>query len=161
MDQNRSNQELSRSDSSILNKVRSPDIRALNPTDDLDGYLTPKDLEPIETSAGSGMSRRNIKRLSIPTPAQEGPQLSPAEYLAMNSPKKTSPQTVFYTNMHARSATPLRTVVTPTIHNRSFSLSPTIHEDKVFKFPPTTSFQRDGSTLPNYPAQLRRGTVSL
>jgi len=151
-DQNRSNMELSRSDSSILNKVRSPDIRAINATDDADGYVVPKEVEEVETSAGSVMSRRNIKGLSISAPSQEEPQLSPAEYLAMNSPKRVSPQSASYTRMNVRSATPARTAVSPTANGRSFSLSPTIHEDRVFQFPPTTTLQEEVAATPSYRA---------
>ena len=129
-DLNRANAELNNSDSSILNKIKSPDFRTQN--ESYDGYLVPKLGEDEENSAGSVMSRKNIHRLSIVAPPVESGNSTPT-YLTMHSPKDFDDQND-YTHM-SRTTTPA--TAKPTNMHRSYSQTPTIPEEsQIFQFPP-------------------------
>lgn len=152
---NKNNMTLTRSNNSLLNKIRSPDFRIFNNVDG-DGYVIPKSGDIDNDSVQSNMSHRNIHGLSIKSPGSDDQQ-SLQEYLPMRSPHRMSNTNVqspiTYTNM-CRSAVPYQTVSSP-VHRpiRSLSSLPVIHNSTVFPFPPISEHFSEGSkTLDTRPS---------
>lgn len=152
VDLNRQNIEDASSNSTILQNIRSPDIRALNNLDEDDGYLIPKNEGEQENSSQSVISRRNIHGLSLIPPAEEDLE---KEYLAMRSPRHASnisPKSPFdYTHMSIHSDSSPRTPMSPTsLCPRNYYNTPTIHENEVFTFPTKNQYSNEVDNSENF-----------